>query len=227
MKIPKKFKKSFFLIVILAGPIIFYFVLKSGTNHYSHLPILGEKFVDSTLVNNKWVVDTQYHHIAPFQMLNSYGELVTDKTFDSSVYVANFFFATCKTICPTMSSNIEKLQKEFENNPSVKFISYTVDPEHDSPEVLNDYGKEHNAIRNKWYLVTGKKEEIYQLARESYLLNVEKGNGGPDDFIHSELFVLVDKNKRIRGIYDGTKDYEIDTCKDEIKVLLNEYKSKK
>lgn len=218
-----KLKNQLILLAIIVVPVVGYFILRTGTNHFKKLPIYGLKELDSVRVNDQWQIDTVYHHIADFKFTNYNGETVSQQNLDSCVYVADFFFSTCKTICPVMSDHMSQLQKAFEKVPDIKFISFTVDPEHDNAEVLNEYAKAHHAIKDKWYLVTGDKKEIYDLARNSYMLNVADGDGGADDFIHSEMFVLVDKEKRIRGIYDGTSEASIDTCVDEIKVLFKEY----
>ncbi|MFB6306617.1 MAG: SCO family protein, partial [Flavobacteriales bacterium] len=143
------------------------------------------------------------------------------KRFQGKIYIANFFFTTCRTICPKMTKQFQRIQKEFENNDEILLLSHTVDPKHDTAEVLKEYAKKHNAIEGKWIFATGNKEEIYDLARKSYFTVTSEGDGGKFDFIHTENFVLIDKKKRIRGFYDGTSPKEVDKLIRDIKKLLN------
>ena len=126
-----------------------------------------------------------------------------------------------------MSNQLMRVQHEFKDDNNIMILSHTVDPEHDTPAVLAEYAKKHNAIQGKWYFVTGDKKKLYDLARNSYFITAMDGDGGPDDFIHSEQFVLIDKDKRIRGFYDGTDYNEITRLIDEVKVLRLEYDKKK
>ena len=139
-----------------------------------------------------------------------------------NIKIVDFFFVDCKTICPKMSSQLERVQKKIQTVKNVVILSHTVNPEQDSVSVLKRYAEEHGAIQNKWHFLTGDKKELYKIAREGYLVNALQGDGGPDDFIHTELFVLVDQNNRIRGFYDGTSAGAVDTLIDELKVLLKE-----
>jgi len=182
------------------------------------LPYYGNKQLSS---NGK---DTLFHYVSNFSFINQEGKIVTEKNFDGCIYVANVFFATCQSICPIMSTQMERVAEHFKDNKQVKIISHTVNPEHDSVNVLADYAKLHHANNNQWYFVTGNKPILYKQFRESYLLDADtKGDGGVNDFIHSEYFVLVDKYKHIRGTYDGTDSTQVENLIQDMEILLKEY----
>jgi protein SCO1/2 len=162
------------------------------------------------------------HTISDFTLLDQLGDTITKFDFEGKVYVADFFFATCPTICPVMSSNVARLQTQFNQYDEVMFLSHSVTPEIDSVEVLAEYGERYGAIPKKWVLATGEKKHIYELARKSYFAVLDEGDGGVQDFIHTENFVLVDTEMRIRGYYDGTSDTDIARLKVDIKLLLDE-----
>ncbi|MEO8150615.1 MAG: SCO family protein [Bacteroidia bacterium] len=202
-------------LIVLFGPALFYYLITRGENKYKGLEKFGPR--DFQMVNGK--ADTVYHTIGNFSLTDQKGKLVTPQNFNNKIYVANFFFTTCTSICPKMSEGIQDAAYAFKDDTLVKFISHTVNPEEDSVPVLFAYSLKYHAKPDKWYFVTGDKEQIYKLAREDYYLPIAPGNGGKDDFIHSEKLILIDTSKRIRGIYDGTDAWEIARLKDEIKVL--------
>jgi protein SCO1/2 len=176
------------------------------------------ELVDSTLQNVK-----KYHKIAPFSLTNQNGKTVTERDYLDKIYVADFFFTTCPTICPKMTENMGALQKEFLADPQVKFLSYSVTPQIDSVAQLKKYALEKGVVDSKWNLVTGDKKEIYTLARKSYLAVKEQGDGGPYDMIHTENFILVDPAQRIRGFYDGTDPQAMQTLIADIALLKAEF----
>lgn len=195
-----------------------YVILATGKTNFIHLPYIGER---SVAANGK---DTIYHSVAPFSFTDQDGKTVTDKDYDGKIYVADYFFTTCKTICPKMATELLRVQEKFEYTKGlVKILSHTVDPEDDSVPVLKAYSNMIHADNGMWTFVTGDKKQLYDMARYSYLVNAVQGDGGKDDFIHSELFVLVDKEKHIRGIYDGTDIKAVNDLLDDIKVLIAEY----
>lgn len=218
-------KRILIICSILILPCVFYLWLITGKNKYTSIDILGPKEVASTYTNG--VPDTVYHTVGEFSLTDQYGQIVTNKTFKNKIYVADFFFATCKTICPKMTLELTRVQEKFEINDDVLIISHTVNPEHDNVQVLSEYSKKYRAKQNKWFFVTGDKKQIYDLARNSYFITAMQGNGGADDFIHSEKVVLIDKDKRIRGYYDGTDQSEMSKLIDDIQVLKLEYRDKK
>lgn len=178
------------------------------------LPIYGEK----SLKEN----DTVYHTIQPFSFINQYGEAVTNKTIEGKIVVANFFFATCQSICPAMSTNLMQVQKAFEHDDSLLILSHSVNPLHDTVEVLLNYSRTYNAIQNKWHLLTGDKKQIYEIAKSSYLVNAIEDDGTPEGFLHSELLLLIDKKGRIRGMYDGTDEVQVKKLIQDIQLLKSE-----
>ncbi len=211
-------KKLLILFFILSFPSIFYVILTTGKHDFIHLPFYGEK---ELAANGK---DTLYHAIPSFQFINQDGDSITDKTYDGKIYVVDYFFSTCKSICPKMASELIRVQKKFSyTNGLVQILSHTVNPENDSVPVLKAYANMVHADAKMWNFVTGEKKKLYDIARNGYLLNALEGDGGADDFIHSELFILIDKEKHIRGIYDGTKIKEVSNLIDDIKVLIAEY----
>ena len=156
-------------------------------------------------------------------MKNQNGETITQEFYNDKIYVADFFFTTCPTICPIMTENMGYVQEKIKNDSDVLLLSFSVTPEIDSVEQLKKYALEKNVIDSKWNLVTGNKKDIYNLAITSYLVAKTNGDGGKYDMIHTENFVLVDKEKRIRGFYDGTNSKEMDQLLYDIKILKNSY----
>jgi len=178
------------------------------------LPVLGSK-----KLNNK---DTIYHTIAPFSLINQNGDTITESITKDKYYVANFFFATCQSICPRMNTQLGRVQDSLKNDNDVLFLSHTVNPMHDKVEVLAEYAAKYGAIKNKWHLLTGKKSEIYDLGKNSYLINAVEDDGTEEGFIHSEFLLLIDKQKRIRGTYDGTDSIMVNKLIEDIKLLKTE-----
>jgi protein SCO1/2 len=178
------------------------------------LPVYGVKNV----VNG----DTAYHTIGKFSLTNQHGEIITENTLTNKIYVANFFFATCQSICPQMIKNMIEVQKAFENDDSLLILSHSVNPLHDTVEVLNKYSIAYGAKKGKWHFLTGDKKTIYDLAKNSYLVNALEDDGTPEGFLHSELFLLIDTKGRIRGMYDGTDMLQVNKLIEDIKLLKKE-----
>ncbi len=181
------------------------------------LPVIGEKKLAG--VDGK---DTIYHTVQSFSFINQYHDTVSEKTIENKIYVADFFFATCQSICPKMSSQLVHVQNAFKNDNNVLILSHTVNPLNDSVEVLNGYAQTYGAAKNKWHLLTGNKKAIYDMARYSYLVNALEDDGTAEGFLHSELFILVDAQKRIRGMYDGTDSVAVVKLISDIKLLKQE-----
>ena len=181
------------------------------------LPIIGEKKLAGAEGT-----DTIYHAIQPFSFINQFHDTVTEKVIENKIYVADFFFATCQSICPKMSSQLVHVQTAFKNDKDVLILSHTVNPLHDTVEVLNGYAQSYGAVKNKWHFLTGNKKEIYDLARYSYLVNALEEDGSAEGFLHSELFILVDAQKRIRGFYDGTDSVAVVKLISDITLLKQE-----
>jgi protein SCO1/2 len=211
-------KKLLILLFLLSFPSVFYVVLTTGKHNFVHLPFYGERELAS---NGK---DTIYHSIPPFSFINQNGDTITGKTYEGKIYVAEYFFTTCKSICPKMTTELLRVQEKFAyTGGMVQILSHTVNPENDSVAVLKAYASMVHSDPKLWNFVTGDKKQLYDLARYGYLLNAVEGDGGKDDFIHSQLLVLVDKEKHIRGTYDGTKIKQVSNLMDDIKVLMAEY----
>jgi len=211
-------KKILILLFLLTFPSVLYVILATGKINFIRLPYIGEKEVAA---NGK---DTIYHSIPSFSFINQDGKVITDKYYDGKIYVAEYFFTRCGSICPIMATELQRVQDKFAyTNGLVQILSHTVDPEHDSVPVLRAYADRIHADTKMWNFVTGDKKQLYELARNGYLVNAMQGDGGPADFIHSEFVVLIDKEKHIRGIYDGTNIKAVNDLLDDIKVLMAEY----
>ncbi|MBS1647150.1 MAG: SCO family protein [Bacteroidetes bacterium] len=188
---------------------------KSGEEKKKLLPVIGIKTLSPS-------GDTLYHRIGSFSLLNQYKETVSEKTVHDKIYVANFFFATCQSICPAMSNQLERVQDAFKNDSGVLILSHTVNPMHDTAEVLLEYAERHHAIKNKWHFLTGSKKSLYDLAKNDYLVNAVQDDGTPEGFIHSESLLLIDTQRRIRGIYDGTDSLQVNKLMEDIQWLKTE-----
>lgn len=207
------------LSIIVWGVIsvsLFYSILKP----VERLPIYQPASVNSELVDSTIVHKINYHKISDFSLTNQNGETVTQNKYDNKIYVADFFFTTCQSICPIMTKNMKDIQDKLIKDSEVLLLSHTVFPEIDSVEVLKKYAIDNDVIDSKWDLVTGDKKEIYDLARKSYLA-AKDNNFGEYEMIHTENFILIDKKKQIRGFYDGTNNEEIDRLYEDIKILKN------
>lgn len=207
------------LILIAVAVFIYAFFIHDNDKPARYLPIFGEKNYESK--NGK--VDTAYHLIPTFSFINQDGKIITDHDFNQCIYVTDFFFTTCHSICPIMSKQMERVYEKYKGNKEVMFLSHTVDPEMDTVEQLKAYALKHLAEAPQWMFVTGDKKALYGIARTGYLLNAEQGDGGPDDFIHTQNFALIDKDKRIRGFYDGTDSLEVNQLMKDMDLLLAEY----
>ena len=189
----------------------------SSEHHKMLLPVIGDKKVAG--VNG---TDTIYHTIQNFSFINQYHDTITEKTVSDKIYIADFFFATCQSICPKMSSQLVNVQEAFKKDKDILILSHTVNPVHDSVAVLHGYAQSYGALKNKWHFLTGSKKMIYDMARYSYLINALEEDGSEEGFLHSELFVLVDKHKRIRGMYDGTDSVAVVKLISDIHLLKQE-----
>lgn len=165
----------------------------------------------------------KFHRIADFKLKNQNNEWVTQKTFQNKIYVADFFFTTCPSICPIMTENMSFIQNTFKNDSSVLLLSHSVTPKIDSVAQLKKYALEKGVIDEKWHLVTGPKKEIYDLARQSYLAVKTNESGNLYDMIHTENFILIDPDRRIRGFYDGTVKEDMKEIQKDILNLKAEY----
>lgn len=208
-----------YLTIVLIFSIVTLYLFYSALKPNKTLPIYNPADVNPELVDSTVQYVSKYHTIADFSFTNQNGKTITQKDYEGKVYVADFFFTTCGSICPKMTTNLVDVQKAIKNNPKVKLLSLSVFPETDTVPALKEYAKKYGVIDTKWNLVTGDKKEIYTMARKSYLA-VKMGR--PDqlyDMVHTENFVLVDQKKRVRGFYDGTKKEEIQRLIEDIDWL--------
>ena len=222
----KFFKKSiptFIFLAVFSVVVIpiFYQLLKVDEK----LKIYNPADVNPRLVDFSMKHITKDHTIADFELTNQNGEKITNKNYKDKIYVADFFFTRCQTICIAMAYNMSELQNLYKKDTEIMFLSHSVTPEIDSVTVLKEYADRKGVIDGKWNITTGAKTHIYELARKSYFAVLDEGNGDENDFIHTEQFVLVDKEKRIRGYYDGTEKEDMDKLKEDIVLLKEEYAS--
>ncbi len=205
----------FFSILCVIIIAIIYNVL----NVKQPLPIYQPAMVSEELVDSTIQHKQKYHKIADFSLINQNGETITQDTYKDKIYISDFFFTTCQTICPIMTDHMYQIQKEIVNDDDVMLLSHSVTPKIDSVAQLKKYAKEKGVIDRKWNLVTGDKKQIYALARKSYLAVKTDGNGDQYDMIHTENFMLIDKKRQIRGFYDGTLSEDIDRLLVDIETL--------
>ncbi len=214
----KETTKRVILALILILPSAIYIILTTGKHNFVHLPFVGGEQNPITIPN--------------FSFINQFSDTITSTDYMGNIYVANFIFTTCPTICPVMTYQMLRVQQKFENYPNFKMLSHSVNPTYDTPEVLLQYANQMQVDLSNWNFVTGDKDAIYKIAN-SYLLNVMEDSLAPGGFLHSEFLVLIDKQGKIRarvdeegnsiGAYDGTSEYDIDLLIDDIKVLMAEY----
>ena len=209
---------GFILIFSAAAVYMFYVILKP----VEVLPVYQPAEVNEKLVDSSIIHVAKYHKISDFKLTNQNGKEITQANYKDKIYVADFFFTTCQDICPVMTKNMYQLQEELKNDNQILLLSHTVIPEVDTVEQLKKYAIENNVDDSKWNLVTGDKKQIYELARKSYLA-VEDSNYSQYDMIHTENFMLIDKEKQIRGFYDGTNSEEINRLFKDIEILKQSY----
>ncbi|MDD7913573.1 SCO family protein [Polaribacter ponticola] len=220
----KFFKKSLptliFLLVFSAVAIpVFYHLLKVDKKLKIYNPAdVNPNLVDVTLKHIR-----KNHTISDFELINQNGEIITNNNYKDKIYVADFFFTRCQTICIAMAYNMSELQEFYKQDDDIMFLSHSVTPTIDSVSVLKEYAERKGVIDAKWNVTTGSKKHIYELARKSYFAVLEGGDGGENDFIHTEQFVLIDKERRIRGFYDGTEKEDMVKLKKDVALLKEEY----
>ncbi|HTN21170.1 MAG TPA: SCO family protein [Pelobium sp.] len=189
------------------------------------LPILGERQTMEKMEHGELVVDTFYQTIPHFSFVNQDSVIINNDSLKNSIYVADFFFTSCPSICPIMSKNMLSVYKEYKGNNEIRFISYTIDPKHDTVPVLKKYANKLGVEGTQWSFLLGDRDSVYNLAKDGYMNYAKENANIPGGVEHSGYFILVDKEKRIRGAYDGTDKQQVENLKTDINVLLNEYKS--
>jgi protein SCO1/2 len=213
--------KIFFLVLAVVSGVIIYLIY-SALDNEKPLPIYQPNRVDASLVDSTIQYKKKYHTIADFKLINQNGDTVTQKDYQDKIYVADFFFTTCQTICPIMTDQMHRIQTEILNDDEVLLLSHSVTPEIDSVAQLKRYAIEKGVNDLKWNLVTGDRKQIYDLARKSYLV-VKDDNTEDYGMVHTENFALIDKDKQIRGLYNGISPTSVDSLLQDIKRLKKEY----
>jgi protein SCO1/2 len=206
MEMKLNWSSASFAGAIVAGLLLFSCVTKE-----EKLPIFGEREVVGT--------DTVYHTIAPFSFVDQDSSIITNDTFRDKIYVADFFFTTCRTICPIMKTQMLRVYEATSEMPDVLILSHTIDPEYDTVALLHDFADRLGVESKRWHFVTGVKDSIYKIAQTSYFATAMDDKSEPDGFIHSGAFLLIDKKQRIRGKYDGTKEEDVNRLIVDIKRL--------
>jgi protein SCO1 len=206
------------VIIFFTGVVIAFNILKPEEKLKIYRPAdLNPNLVDPTLRNSR-----KAHQISSFYLTDQLGNEFSQENLNDKIYIADFFFTTCPSICPAMSKQMKRVHDEFMDSEQIMLVSHTVMPETDTPEVLAAYAERYGADSSKWKFLTGDKKEIYDLARKSYFAVTTEGEGDEHDFIHTENLILIDKKKRIRGFYDGTSAQDVDRLIREIKILKKE-----
>jgi protein SCO1/2 len=217
-------KFKFFGIVLLVVSAVIISLFYNALQPKEILPVYQPAMVNFELVDSTLQHVKKYHTIADFALTNQNGKLVTQKDYENKIYIADFFFTTCPTICPIMTKNMGGIQDKIKDDTEVMLLSHSVTPDIDSVPQLKKYALEKGVNDRKWNLVTGNKQEIYGLARKSYMAVKTDGDGGPYDMIHTENFILVDKERRIRGFYDGTNTEAMEKLLSDLEILKSSYK---
>ena len=211
-------KIAVLFVVFAVGSTASYYILKPKPR----LPIYSPADLNSALVDDDLERKGRGHRVGNFNLLDQYGNPIDSTALEGKIYVADFFFTTCPTICIDMGKNFQDLQAEFIDEDRVVLVSHTVMPEVDSVPVMRAYADRMGAVQGKWYLLTGDKSELYRMARRQYFAVMEPGSSFDEhDFIHTENFVLVDEKKRLRGFYDGTDPLQVAKLKEDIRILLD------
>ena len=211
--------KQFFAFIIIIGLSI------SCSPKNEKLPILGRKEIKNVDFDGKVTADTIYHMIPDFSFTNQDGETVTQETFKDKIYIADFFFTTCPTICPIMKTQMLRVYEKYKGNPDVLILSHTIDPKYDTVEVLHEFADRLGVSSDTWHFVTGDQDKIYDIGQNSYMVTAREDPDEPGGYLHSGAFLIVDKQRRIRGIYDGTKAEKVDILMKDIDKLLKEYEA--
>lgn len=202
--------------------LYFFLFLSSCSSKPEKLPILGNKEAVVKTVDGKQITDTIYHQIPNFEFINQDSVKITQKDYEGKIYVADFFFTTCPTICPKMKTQMLRIYEKFKDNPNVAILSHTIDPRHDTPAILREFMNNLGIKSKMWQMVTGDKTKIYEIGQKSYMVSATDDPTQPGGIVHSGAFILVDKNRHIRGIYDGTEPEKVDKLMKDMDVLLKE-----
>lgn len=207
------------LLCILMVPILIILFLKTFGNNQYEIPVLFENGIDNQFMECD-VEENVQHTIPEFSFTSQDGLRMGRAEMEGKITIVDFFFTSCPSICPVMSTEMERVDDVFREEDRVQIYSISIDPDYDSPEVLKEYSERHNASPGKWFFLTGDQQETFNLARCGFLLPAIDGKGVPMDFVHSDKFVIIDEIGRIRGFYSGTSREDVDLLILETKILL-------
>ncbi len=205
-------------LIILTG--LFGFSCQGGDSGKT-LPILGSREPVERVVNGETIIDTVYHQVPDFAFINQDSQVISQETVKGKIYVTDFFFTTCPSICPKMKSQMLRVYEKYKDNPNVVLLSHTIDPAHDTVAVLKDYADRMNVRSDKWHFLTGNRDSIYDMAL-SYFVGVQEDEQAEGGFAHSGDFMLIDQNRHIRGHYHGTEQEDVDRLMQDMDLLLKE-----
>ncbi|GAB3648884.1 SCO family protein [Echinicola sediminis] len=213
-------KHHLVLLTLLASVLLVWNCTSKSDN--KELPFLGFKETEEKTVDGNKVTDTIYHTIAPFSFTNQDGNTITNNEVKGKVYVADFFFTSCPTICPVMKTQMLRVYEKFKSHPDFQILSHSIDPTFDTEKVLKDYSVRLGIEdASTWHFLTGEQEKIFEIGQTSYLATAMEDKNEPGGFLHSGAFILIDQKGRIRGVYDGTKEDQVDKLIKDIPKLLN------
>jgi len=212
-------------ISILSTLLISSAIFFSCGNEEKKLPILGHREAIEKTVDGKTVIDTIYQTIPAFSFLDQDSTVIDNKVMSDKIYIADFFFTSCPSICPIMKKQMLRIYEKYKNEEQLAFVSHTIDPKHDTIPVLKKYAEKLGVDGKKWHFVYGEREVVYDLARHGYFTIAELDEKAPGGIMHTGYFTLVDKSGKIRGMYNGTDEKEVNTLIDDISILLKEYEN--
>lgn len=207
------------LQAIILASCIFILQMCTQVPDKMKLPILGNSRIVTDTIGGKVITDTLAHKIADFAFVDQDSTWITNETFSNQIYVADFFFTSCPTICPVMKKEMLRIYEAYENNDEVAILSHTIDPKYDDVAKLNEYAKRLGVKSDKWHFVTGVQEDIFELAETSYMVVADTDEDAPGGIVHSGAFLLIDRQRRVRGVYDGTIAEQVDLLIEDIKKL--------
>jgi protein SCO1/2 len=213
----------FFGEIRIIVAVFIYIASCTGNHSERRLETFGPKQISPRLDGGKTVYDTLYHKIADFRFYDQDSTEITNQTFSGKIYVADFFFTSCPTICPRMNTQLLRVYDKFRDNSYVAILSHSIDPYNDSISVLKDFAEKLGVSSDQWHFVTGDQDKIFEIGQKSYMVTAMNDLSEPGGFLHSGALIMVDPERRIRGIYDGTRPEEVDHLIKDIPNLLTEY----
>ena len=206
----------------LFGALVLILIGCGEVTNNQKLPVIGNSTINEKEVNGEIIYDTVQHTVGYYRLFDQDSAVVTPETVEGKIYVADFFFTSCPSICPIMKTEMLRIYEEFKDTDDLMIMLHSIDPEYDTVALLKDYAERLGVMDNKWRFLTGDKDEIFNLSESSYLVTTSEDKNAPGGYIHSGAFFLVDTKKRIRGVYDGTVTDQVDILIKDIRRLLDE-----